>query len=409
MNGTFFAKIFFCLVSIQCGVCEIRYFWLDTISSVFRSVHQGQGLIRVEKDKMKIASHPSFSLNKDVGKAAGKASNVRADEFSDHLQVHMMVQAQKASKAAPSVPDTSAPVDAVLQERYTLLGVVDHEKPTVSHVLMDSKYRAECWQIIHSDRNRVKPYTRIPVGTPVYFDPLTRDLSWGKKLADADGEGVPSETPAPCDPSNAVQDVSEAGNPGADLLSAVSRHMGQTYENLDCYELLVEGLKQMGVRYHGSNGLKNSLMDMARSRGLAENTFLSGEGVLAAVGQRVHTEKIADPSDNMSEQRLRLCRRLFPLLDSGHIFSFSTPTSGHTGVISKKNGNWTYINSGRIDHSVSGRSQVRKGVGEEDLASEIDNWLRRAARRGEPLYISTGSLNPRRLAAFYDDRRLEPL
>jgi hypothetical protein len=41
-----------------------------------------------------------------------------------------------------------------------------------------------------------------------------------------------------------------------------------------------------------------------------------------------------------------------------------------------------------------------KGVSEEALQAEIANWLRLAHRRGEPLHITLGRVQDRKLAQF---------
>ncbi|MCJ7603604.1 MAG: hypothetical protein MUO63_19150, partial [Desulfobulbaceae bacterium] len=76
--------------------------------------------------------------------------------------------------------------------------------------------------------------------------------------------------------------------------------------------------------------------------------------------------------------------------------SFSTPTRGHTGIISQHNQMWTFINSGYMDNQVekTGRS---KGVGEEVLAKEIKNWCKVAAKTGESLVITLGRLQEEKL------------
>jgi hypothetical protein len=97
-----------------------------------------------------------------------------------------------------------------------------------------------------------------------------------------------------------------------------------------------------------------------------------------------------------------LWKELEPSLEKGLIVSFSTGERGHTGVVSRYGEAWTFLNSGDIDNDV--RSAVRrKGVGEEDLRSEIGNWLRRAGRRGEPLRIVLGRLSRDKLVSFLGD------
>ena len=85
------------------------------------------------------------------------------------------------------------------------------------------------------------------------------------------------------------------------------------------------------------------------------------------------------------------------MLSNGQILSFSTPTKGHMGIISNNGSVWTFINSGFLDNQF-GTHPIKKGVGEENLAAEIDNWVRLAAKRNEPLRISIGKVSGTKLA-----------
>jgi|GEM_PF-2448206 len=59
------------------------------------------------------------------------------------------------------------------------LGTLSATQPTVSHLLANHPvYGGDCWEIIHSDMNRDKPYTRIPAGTTIYLDPQTDEIFW---------------------------------------------------------------------------------------------------------------------------------------------------------------------------------------------------------------------------------------
>ncbi len=72
------------------------------------------------------------------------------------------------------------------------------------------------------------------------------------------------------------------------------------------------------------------------------------------------------------------------LMKKGDILSFSLETRGHTGIISQNEKQWTYINSGRLDHSIS-QNAPRHSVGEETLLSKINNWIKLAHKRNEAL------------------------
>jgi hypothetical protein len=167
---------------------------------------------------------------------------------------------------------------------------------------------------------------------------------------------------------------------------------------MDCYELVVKGLQNLGVRYRGKGGLGERLMQEALGSGLARNRYLNGEGIVRTSGDKVFEKTILDVRNPGREAR-RLMGELNPLLRQGQILSFSMRTRGHTGVVSQRNGSWTFINSGTLDNPVS-RTRVSKGVGEEDLEAELRNWLRLAGERREGLRIQVGSLDRERLSAF---------
>ncbi len=83
-----------------------------------------------------------------------------------------------------------------------------------------------------------------------------------------------------------------------------------------------------------------------------------------------------------------------PHLQKGQILSFSTPTRGHTGVVSRKGEEWTYINSGIIDNQMT-PGRVSERVGEERLKAEIRNWFTLAANRKESLTVTLGQIDGR--------------
>ncbi len=281
-----------------------------------------------------------------------------------------------------------------------LLGTVDKTNPTISNLLsVDPVFGKDCWRIIHSQLNRYKPYHRIMPGTPIYIDPASKEIFWEYDVS-----------PAPVKPSlptmeNSIKNIGAGGKDscGIRLLQAVQSYVGTGYHQNDCYELLVNSLKQMGVRYHGNGGLKDRLIQMAREKGLTDNSYLSGEGVILASGKQLYTKTIL-PGGGHAQQVQEIAREMAGFLDNGRILSFSTPTRGHTGIVGKSNDQWLYINSGRLDHVVPKPAVTRKGVGAEDLMAEIGNWLRLAAKRNEPLQITMGCLEEEKLALFLQDQ-----
>ena len=64
------------------------------------------------------------------------------------------------------------------------LGTISGENPTVSHLLVNHpEYGDACWDIVHSEVNAGKPYTRIPADTPIYMNPESGELSWPSEAA----------------------------------------------------------------------------------------------------------------------------------------------------------------------------------------------------------------------------------
>jgi len=182
------------------------------------------------------------------------------------------------------------------------------------------------------------------------------------------------------------------------LDQAVGAFIGTPYSRMNCYELVVKGLERMGVQYGGKDGLSQHLMDQASREGLSAYRLHSGEGLSEALGSDVFMESFLHVKDVNSQVR-EVMRKMGGVLQEGQILSFSTPTKGHTGVISKKDGEWTFINSGVMDHNLSGKNG-RWAVGEEQLGEEIKNWFHRAQKEGKGLTITLGTVDTSKLAQF---------
>jgi hypothetical protein len=306
--------------------------------------------------------------------------------------------------SAAGMTGSSAESGPLIPEDAVVLGTISSENPTVSNLLIKHPvYGKDCWNIIYSDQNRAKPYTRIQTGTVVYLEPKTLEILWNHP------SGFPAPEPLSPPPKMNRQccetrsrTVGDPKSISERMVSAVKQHVGKPYEEINCYELLVEGLKELGVRYHGSGGLAQRLVKMAAGKGLPKNAYLNGEGLIASSGSRVYYRSISGIRDSDAQAR-KVIREMEPLLKNGYILSFSTPTRGHTGIVSQNDINWTFINSGRMDH-LPGTDQAPKGVGEESLYEEIRNWFRLAARRGESLQITLGCLNEEKLALDGDHR-----
>ena len=166
---------------------------------------------------------------------------------------------------------------------------------------------------------------------------------------------------------------------------------------MNCFELVAQGLEGAGIRYYGRNGLGERLVKMATEKGLSSNHYLTGEGLIETSGSPIYSKSIQKIRNSKTEAR-EVYQELKPFLHEGLILSFSTPTRGHTGIVSQRGQNWTYINSGHMDHRLEGRTS--RGVGEEFLSAEIRNWFRLAANRKESLQITVGRLDEDKLRAF---------
>jgi hypothetical protein len=277
-----------------------------------------------------------------------------------------------------------------------LVGTISAKAPTVSDLLIQHPaYKKDPWSIIHADPNQGKPFRRMPIGTQVYLDPKTLELTWGVQT-EREGKIVSAST------ATINEHVTAAGT-GEDPLSealvkAVEPLLGSPYETLDCYEMVVVGLKNMGIRYEGRGGLAEKLIRMAAAKGLPTNAYLNGEGLVAVSGHQVYAKTLPKVM-NLDREAEKLYHEMEPLLRRGFILSFSTPTRGHTGIVSRKDELWTYINSGNMDNSVVD-GKIAKGVGEELLRDELRNWLHLAAQRNEPLQISLGRIQGAKVQAY---------
>ncbi|MFP4035528.1 MAG: hypothetical protein ACLFT5_08490 [Desulfovermiculus sp.] len=184
-----------------------------------------------------------------------------------------------------------------------------------------------------------------------------------------------------------------------DLSQAVAVYRGQPYSSLDCYELVVQGLKDLGVQYSGQQGLQNALIQEAKANNLPLNSLLTGEGLISSLGRAVTETRITPDASDIRQQANEVFTSLQDSLEPGMILSFSTKNRGHTGVISSTENSWTFINSGQIDNSIHAGEKGQQ-VGEEDLFQEVINWVQRAADEGSHLLVTSGRLDREKLAAY---------
>lgn len=305
--------------------------------------------------------------------------------------VHSEKQVAATSPLNVAIPGPFSPITGPI-----LLGTISPEAPTVSDLLIQHpNYKKDAWSIIHADTNEGKRFKHMAIGTQVYFDPATFELTWG---AHPEKEDTPAATTAvTLNQGLSPIDTGEEDFFSEALVKAVESLLGSPYEKLDCYEMVVVGLKNMGIRYEGRGGLAEKLIRMASAKGLPTNAYFNGEGLVSVSGQQVYSKTVPKVI-NLEKEAEILYQEMEPLLRRGFILSFSTPTRGHTGVVSQKDDIWTYINSGNMDNSVLD-GKVTKGVGEELLRNELKNWLRLAAERNEPLQVSLGRIQEAKIQA----------
>ena len=274
------------------------------------------------------------------------------------------------------------------------IGTLSKSNPTVSDLLIKHPaYGKDCWGILSSGINRDKAYTNIPGGSRIYLNPKTLEVVWNGNKAPA-AHTVQANQPD----LRTKQTQSRESNPfSAGLVKALKPYLGKPYKEMNCFELVAQGLEGAGIRYYGRNGLGERLIKMATEKGLSSNHYLTGEGLIETSGSTIYSKSIQKIRNSKTEAH-KVYQEVKPFLHEGLILSFSTPTRGHTGIVSQRGQNWTYINSGQMDHRLEGRTS--RGVGEEFLSAEIRNWFKLAANRKEPLQITVGRLDEDKLRAL---------
>ncbi|MBI9091592.1 MAG: hypothetical protein JEZ12_20475 [Desulfobacterium sp.] len=303
-----------------------------------------------------------------------------------------------------SMDSTGSANRPVSNKGLLCLGTVNLAVPTVSELLYNSPYKKDCWKILAKPANAGKLYKKIAPGTEIFLDPTTLALVWkgnGGENHTLETSKPESSTP---DPSKPVASASQARayEGGSPLTTAVRSFLGKAYSQMDCYELVVGGLKNMGVQYQGKGGLGEHLMEKAVNKGFAYNHYLNGEGLVAASGKNLYQKRIFSIGKADLEAD-KVMAEMTPFLKDGQVLSFSSRTRGHTGVVSKLNDVWTFINSGDMDNNLAG-ANGNMGVGEETLKEEVRNWFRRAQKRGEGVTLSLGAMDMEKLARFGSKR-----
>ena len=317
------------------------------------------------------------------------------------------------SQPHPESLDADSQTDAKIGEDQALvsLGILDRKNSTVSGLLINHPiYKKDCWRIVHNEINHLKPFTKIRSGTEIFLDPKTGEIFWGKMLkTPPESKALASIEP----PQQKVELIKQSDTAPPEketnsdktpnslserLIGAIEPFIGKSYKEMNCYELLVNGLTNLGYQYTGAGGLGRKLMAMARAKGLPMNAYFNGEGIIEASGTPVYAKSLLRVRSPEAEAD-KVFKEMEPLLEKGQILAFSIHTKGHTGIISRTGKSWTYINSGEMDNSLDSTTRS-KGVGEESLKAEMRRWFGLAKTRGESLRITLGRLNEQKLMAF---------
>ena len=354
---------------------------------------------------------------------------------------HAALKAEQArTGAAENGPEAaSSPV---------YLGRLSSQNPTVSHLLVrNAEHASECWSIVHDAANRSKPFRQLKPGQEVWLNPATQEIILeqpSSRTAPAQEAGTAEDLGLSAVANRSTQE-NESGHPAASLdpekqsaaqdhalrpspeaflspafsftdptledkaqaetsasaslSQAVAAYRGQPYSSLDCYELVVQGLKDLGVQYSGRQGLQNALIQEAKSNNLPLNALLTGEGLISSLGRPVAQTSLTPHTSDVRQQAEEMLASWQNRLEPGMIVSFSTPSRGHTGVLSSHQDKWTFINSGQIDNSIHADENGQQ-VGEEDLLQELENWIQRAAEENSRLQVTIGRLEQEKLAAY---------
>ncbi len=294
--------------------------------------------------------------------------------------------------------------------QLVVIGIITPERPTVSHLLIhDPRYRNQCWSIIHDPINRGKRFRDIDPGQVIAIDPQTREILWGKALAarqektnqiQAARESVPEPEIGRTNEADGIPTQNNVKN----LSTVLEAYIGTPYKKMNCFQLLVQGLINLGIRYGGDHGLQYRLIRKAEQARLPENAYLTGEGITNALSTLIYqnTFHVKRPQ----QEARQLFSQLEPRLAPGMILSFSTTHHGHTGVISRYEGRWTFLNSGFQDHPV-GVSTTREGVGQEDLLGELTDWFKLAKMQKQPLLVTIGKLASGKIASYLPETQNE--
>ena len=328
-----------------------------------------------------------------TGSISGKKLNNTDNGFSKLLEQQNVPTPVKTA-SSPSKTENLEPIQ---------LGTITNKAPTVSHLLKrNGQYSKDCWKIIYAAENKHKNFRNIKVGTKIFLDPKSKEIIWNdpskKDLRVFSKQNI---KPIPTQHSQTLNISADNKKYSQELDEVVKPYLGLPYNRMNCYSLLVKGLKNLGVHYTGKNGLRSELINMAQATGQRRNAFFNGEGIIEASGQKIYKKSINHVT-NPDAQARQAYSDIKPLLAKGDILAFSIHTAGHTGIVSQKDDDWTFINSGKLNNSIH-NSSLGRGVGEENLGQELSYWFNLAAERKESLLVTVGRLENEKLVRYMDN------
>ncbi|MFW5930694.1 MAG: lytic transglycosylase domain-containing protein [Desulfosalsimonas sp.] len=142
------------------------------------------------------------------------------------------------------------------------LGRISSGQPTVSHLMAGHRdYADECWDIIHSESNHNKPYTRIPEGTEIFLNPETKEITW------EDGGKRPEST-------GKISEVTDYKNP----MEAIKESISAAASKYNLPERLIEGVVRaesgfdiFAVSRAGARGLMQIMPGTADELGVSDS------------------------------------------------------------------------------------------------------------------------------------------
>ncbi|MBF0495678.1 MAG: hypothetical protein HQK58_03740 [Deltaproteobacteria bacterium] len=211
-------------------------------------------------------------------------------------------------------------------------------------------------------------------------------------------------------PSRSVNQTAKDSSLGQSLVNAArGKHLGNPRSSENCYELMANLLEDVGVNYYGPTGLYSHLVNKARQEGKAGNAYLTGEGLTGTICAPQDVNRLIISKNDLKNPAKavdQVWQKLEPQLKEGDILSFSSKKFGHTGVVGRYKGEWSYINSGYADHPVESTAKSSHRVEEETLKDEVLVHAKRARKYNQDLMITVGTPNQIQAAPYTRGRVL---